>query len=296
MRYTALIYESGTEIEIRDAIPRNLGRRLRDRLARGRSSRSTPPLRRRDPASCDRHHDIRPNPAVSRHRQTRSPTATSDETAGATLPERMRSKNPPGTPRRWRVPPAPKGIQRSVSSRPARSNEYWTDHTSAERRRASNCIPLGRRRVLPICPSCVAARPAQPRIRAHNRSRALGEVHFLCRACSRCWQLELGCVRRVAPTTCFGCTQPDRCSAASRDTASDLKERSCRSQSKTPGRSDGCARRPSSATRQLLPSGIGRRGTRARAQRAAFALAFHSLGDLRGLTHRGSSIGHDRPE
>ena len=34
-------------------------------------------------------------------------------------------------------------------------------------------------------------------------------VHFLCRACDRCWNVELGYVRRVAPATCFGCTRND---------------------------------------------------------------------------------------
>jgi transposase-like protein len=37
-------------------------------------------------------------------------------------------------------------------------------------------------------------------------------VHFLCQGCDRCWNVELGYVRRGAPATCFGCTRNDACS------------------------------------------------------------------------------------
>ena len=32
-------------------------------------------------------------------------------------------------------------------------------------------------------------------------------VHFLCRDCDRCWNIELGYVRRVAPGLCLGCPE-----------------------------------------------------------------------------------------
>lgn len=42
---------------------------------------------------------------------------------------------------------------------------------------------------------------------------ATQEVRLLCRACSRCWHVELGFVRRVNPPTCFGCPERERCEA-----------------------------------------------------------------------------------
>jgi hypothetical protein len=48
------------------------------------------------------------------------------------------------------------------------------------------------------------------------------EVHFLCGSCSRCWHVELGFVRRVPPTACDGCPQPEHCAAAyAKDLAAD---------------------------------------------------------------------------
>ena len=39
-------------------------------------------------------------------------------------------------------------------------------------------------------------------------------VHFLCRDCDRCWNVALGYVQRVAPTTCLGCPERSRCERA----------------------------------------------------------------------------------
>jgi len=39
-------------------------------------------------------------------------------------------------------------------------------------------------------------------------------VHFLCRDCDRCWNVQLGYVRRVAPATCLGCPERARCEHA----------------------------------------------------------------------------------
>lgn len=37
------------------------------------------------------------------------------------------------------------------------------------------------------------------------------DVHFFCRACGRCWHVELGFVHRVIPPTCLGCPERARC-------------------------------------------------------------------------------------
>lgn len=39
-------------------------------------------------------------------------------------------------------------------------------------------------------------------------------VHFLCRDCDRCWNVELGYVQRVTPAACLGCPERDRCERA----------------------------------------------------------------------------------
>lgn len=39
------------------------------------------------------------------------------------------------------------------------------------------------------------------------------EVHFLCRRCARCWRVELGYVRRMAPDGCHGCPSLEQCAA-----------------------------------------------------------------------------------
>ena len=57
------------------------------------------------------------------------------------------------------------------------------------------------------CPAC-AADALEPVV-----ERDGGEVHFLCRACDRCWQLELGYVHRMNPETCGGCPEQARCAS-----------------------------------------------------------------------------------
>lgn len=39
-------------------------------------------------------------------------------------------------------------------------------------------------------------------------------MHFLCRDCDGCWNVDLGYVRRVAPATCLGCRERSRCEPA----------------------------------------------------------------------------------
>jgi len=39
-------------------------------------------------------------------------------------------------------------------------------------------------------------------------------VHFLCRECDRCWNVQLGYVQRVAPDACLGCPERSRCERA----------------------------------------------------------------------------------
>jgi hypothetical protein len=55
------------------------------------------------------------------------------------------------------------------------------------------------------CPECGSAR-LDPVVEA-----GVAEVHFLCRNCARCWHVDLGFVRRVAPATCLGCPERARC-------------------------------------------------------------------------------------
>ena len=62
--------------------------------------------------------------------------------------------------------------------------------------------PLGR------CPSC-GSDHLEPVVEARMQ-----EVHFLCQACARCWDVALGSVRRVPPPTCFGCPARGRCDFA----------------------------------------------------------------------------------
>ena len=52
------------------------------------------------------------------------------------------------------------------------------------------------------------------------------EVHFLCADCGRCWHTSLGTVQRIAPSTCFGCPERDRCEQVY---AADHPERATRS-------------------------------------------------------------------
>jgi transposase-like protein len=61
------------------------------------------------------------------------------------------------------------------------------------------------RRPLLECPSCRSTR-LDPVV-----ERVVDEVHFLCRTCGRCWDVQLGSVRRIAPQTCRGCTERRWC-------------------------------------------------------------------------------------
>jgi transposase-like protein len=58
------------------------------------------------------------------------------------------------------------------------------------------------------CPGCGSAR-LDPVVEA-----VVEEVHFLCRDCDRCWNVELGFVQRVAPAACLGCPERARCEHA----------------------------------------------------------------------------------
>jgi hypothetical protein len=58
------------------------------------------------------------------------------------------------------------------------------------------------------CPECGSAR-LDPVVEAR-----VGEVHFLCRDCDRCWNVDFGFVQRVAPATCLGCPERARCERA----------------------------------------------------------------------------------
>ena len=63
-------------------------------------------------------------------------------------------------------------------------------------------------RPLAHCPSC-GSEHLDPVVENDGFS-----VHFLCADCSRCWHVELGFVRRVAPSACLGCPERPRCEAA----------------------------------------------------------------------------------
>lgn len=55
------------------------------------------------------------------------------------------------------------------------------------------------------CPGCGSAR-LDAVVEA-----VVSEVHFLCRDCDRCWNVEMGYVQRVAPSACLGCPERERC-------------------------------------------------------------------------------------
>jgi hypothetical protein len=57
------------------------------------------------------------------------------------------------------------------------------------------------------CPECGSTR-LQPVVES-----IVQEVNFLCAACGRCWHASLGSVQRIAPPTCFGCPERERCEA-----------------------------------------------------------------------------------
>ena len=58
------------------------------------------------------------------------------------------------------------------------------------------------------CPGCGSAR-LEPVV-----EDIVQEVHFLCRDCDRCWNVEMGYVQRVAPSACLGCSERARCQRA----------------------------------------------------------------------------------
>jgi transposase-like protein len=58
------------------------------------------------------------------------------------------------------------------------------------------------------CPACGSAR-LDPVV-----EDVVQEVHFLCRDCDRCWNVEMGYVQRVAPSACLGCSERARCERA----------------------------------------------------------------------------------
>lgn len=60
-------------------------------------------------------------------------------------------------------------------------------------------------RPLTHCPRCHSTR-LDPVVES-----LVQEVHFLCRACGRCWNVALGSVQRVAPPSCLGCKERGRC-------------------------------------------------------------------------------------
>ena len=63
-------------------------------------------------------------------------------------------------------------------------------------------------RPLSRCPGCGSAH-LEPVVES-----LVQEVHFLCRACNRCWDVAFGSVRRVAPPSCLGCPERGRCEHA----------------------------------------------------------------------------------
>ena len=60
-------------------------------------------------------------------------------------------------------------------------------------------------RPLMYCPECRSTR-LEAVVEA-----GVQDVHFLCRDCGRCWDVALGAVHRVAPHTCAGCPERERC-------------------------------------------------------------------------------------
>jgi len=72
-------------------------------------------------------------------------------------------------------------------------------HELDERTRHPIAYPLAR------CPVCRSAR-LEPVV-----EHIVQEVHFLCRDCDRCWNVEMGNVQRVTPSACLGCSERARC-------------------------------------------------------------------------------------
>jgi transposase-like protein len=64
-------------------------------------------------------------------------------------------------------------------------------------------------RPLQSCPEC-----GSERLKAVVEGGLDPAVHFFCEDCARCWNVQLGSYWRVAPGTCAGCAQRERCEAA----------------------------------------------------------------------------------
>ena len=75
-------------------------------------------------------------------------------------------------------------------------------HELDERIQHPIAYPLAR------CPACKSAR-LEPVV-----EDVVQEVHFLCRDCDRCWNVEMGYVQRVVPSACLGCSERARCERA----------------------------------------------------------------------------------
>ena len=74
---------------------------------------------------------------------------------------------------------------------------------SPDKRHLADPSPISR--PLLYCPSCRSTL-LDPVV-----ERIVDEVHFLCRDCGRCWDVELGTVRRIAPQSCLGCPERGWC-------------------------------------------------------------------------------------
>jgi transposase-like protein len=64
-------------------------------------------------------------------------------------------------------------------------------------------------RPLESCPQC-----GSRRLTAVVESGIDPAVHFFCEDCARCWNIEHGWYSRVAPRSCAGCAERERCEAA----------------------------------------------------------------------------------
>jgi transposase-like protein len=70
---------------------------------------------------------------------------------------------------------------------------------------AQSCLRHVFERQLGECPAC-----GSPELEPVVENRT-PELHWFCRDCGRCWQVELGSVHRITPPVCFGCEQRARC-------------------------------------------------------------------------------------
>jgi transposase-like protein len=72
-----------------------------------------------------------------------------------------------------------------------------------QRENTGEASPISR--PLTHCPTCNSTR-LEPVVEEVTQ-----DVHFLCRECSRCWDVALGTVTRVVPPSCLGCPERGRC-------------------------------------------------------------------------------------